>query len=79
MERLWEEIQTLTAQELRWLYRQVLLIDDEPEEEEEGGGAGVREPRRPIRPQSGGMIFLEDDPEKTQNFEFLTPEERTTA
>lgn len=79
-ERIWEELQEFTLEELRWLHRKMLHIGEDPEPEEEGGGAGVREPRRPIRPRSGGMIFLEDEPDsdETQNFE-LTPEERSTA
>lgn len=77
-ERIWEDLQDLTAEELRWLHRKMLHIGEDPKEEE--GGAGVREPRRPIKPTPGGMIFLEDEPDSdvTQNFE-LTPEERSTA
>lgn len=65
IEFLYDLIMSLNIDEQRQLMR---LLS------EEAGGAGVREPRRPLRPSSAGAIALEPETE-----EWVAPDEWMSA
>jgi len=53
------QFQMLTIEELNWLRGQLLHLLGDDEE----GGAGVREPRRPVRPSDTGDGIAISNPE----------------
>lgn len=61
---------------IEFLYELIMSLDIDEQRQllhllgEGGGGAGVREPRRPLRPSSAGAVVLEPETE-----EWVAPDE----